>query len=165
MHHQTRPQSFLKYLVTAWLFALPVSGSGLTPIDQVRFHRLLQSHKGKIVLVDFWATWCEPCRAELPALIHLAAKLHSKGFLLLTISADEAEQEEEAYIFLKKTGAPMPAYLKRVEHNERFIDSVDPKWSGALPALFLYDRDGHKVKSFIGETKAAEVEAAIRKLL
>lgn len=85
--------------------------------------------------------------------------------MLLTISADEAEQERAAYTFLKKLGAPMPGYLKRVDNNERFIDSVDPKWSGALPASFLYDRDGRKVKSFIGETKAADIEAAIRNLL
>jgi hypothetical protein len=60
---------------------------------------------------------------------------------------------------------PGPAYIKRVGNDEKFIDSVDPKWSGALPALFLYDRQGRKVKSYIGETDMAALEAAVRKLL
>ena len=165
MHHQTRPQRFLKYLTAVWLFGLPVWGAGLKPIDEARFQNVLQSHRGKIVLVDFWATWCEPCRTELPILTALAAKLHDRGFVLVTISADEPEQEREAYAFLRKTRAPMPGYLKSVEDNQRFIDSVDSKWSGALPALFLYDRRGQRVKSFIGETESAGVEAAVRKLL
>jgi len=49
--------------------------------------------------------------------------------------------------------------------DDKFINSVDPKWSGALPALFLYDRQGKLVKSFIGETELAVIEAAIRKIL
>jgi hypothetical protein len=60
---------------------------------------------------------------------------------------------------------PPPAYIKRVKNDDKFIESVDAQWSGALPALFLYDRQGRKVKSYIGETDMAALEAAIRKLL
>jgi hypothetical protein len=60
---------------------------------------------------------------------------------------------------------PGPAYRKQANDDERFIDAIDPKWSGALPALFLYGRGGRKARSFIGESDMRVVEDAVRKLL
>ena len=58
-----------------------------------------------------------------------------------------------------------PAYLKQADDDDRFINAIDPKWSGGLPALFLYDKTGHKVRSFIGDTEMATIEHAVHKLL
>ncbi len=134
----------------------------LSPIDEAGYRKLLAQHKGQVLLVDFWATWCEPCLVELPQLVKLQGKLRGR-FKLITVSADEPEQEADAARIVQKFGVPPPAYIKRVQDDQIFIDSVDPKWSGALPALFLYDRQGRRVQSFIGETEIAVIEAAIRK--
>jgi len=67
--------------------------------------------------------------------------------------------------FLVKAGIPDPAYLKRVKNDDRFINSIDAKWSGALPALVLYDQSGKKVRTWVGESDLKAVEAAIKKLL
>ena len=83
----------------------------------------------------------------------------------MTISADEPEQEADAEKVLRQAGAPSPAYRKQAKKDEEFIDAIDPQWSGALPALFLYDRQGKKVRSFIGETDMPTLAAAIEKLL
>lgn len=83
----------------------------------------------------------------------------------MTISADEPGKETDAAKFLAENGAPSPAYIRRSKDDDKFINSVDPQWSGALPALFLYDRSGRRVKSFIGEMPVAGIEAAITKLL
>ena len=80
-------------------------------------------------------------------------------------SADEPEQSKAALDFLKKSGVSTPAYLRRAEDDDKFITFIDAKWSGALPALFLYDRKGRKATSFVGETYLAAGEAAIVKLL
>ena len=148
------------------LVAFTVVGTcALVPLDEAGFQKLVASHKGKVVLYDFWATWCEPCRAELPQLVRLEAKLRSQGVELITISADEPETAAQAEKVVKQLTIRAPVYLKQANNDEKFIDSIDVKWSGALPALFLYDKQGHKVRSFIGETDTAAVEAAIRKLL
>ena len=136
------------------------------PVDEASYPRLTSGYKGKVLLVDFWATWCVPCRAELPQIVKLQAKLKAKGVEVITVSADELETVQAAAKFLKDTGAGgLPAYIKRPKDDDKFIGSVDPKWQGALPALFLYDKAGRKVQSFFGETPIAKIEAAIQKLL
>ena len=137
----------------------------LSPVDEAGYRAILKSNTGTVLLVDFWATWCAPCRQEMPLLSRLESRLKDKRFRLVTISADEPEQEPAAVEFLKKSGVTGAAYLRRAKDDDKFINSVDAKWSGALPALFLYDRQGKLVKSFVGETELSVIEAAIRKIL
>ncbi|HUS06656.1 MAG TPA: TlpA disulfide reductase family protein [Bryobacteraceae bacterium] len=153
--------------VLALLIALAVvpafCDNKLIPIDEPGIQRLLSANKGRVVLVNFWATWCEPCRAEVPRLVQLESRLQAKGLKLILISADE--QEATATRFLQTMKVPSPSYLKRAKNDEDFINSFDPKWSGALPAMFLYNRSGKRVKAFIGETDMATVEAAVKPFL
>ena len=154
--------------VLAGLVLAAVCASGAPPLatmDEAGYQRLIAHAKGRVVLVDFWATWCDPCRAEMPQLVRLAARYQARGLELATVSCDEPEQEAGAVAFLEKNGAPAPHYVKRAASDDKFIDAIDPKWSGALPALFLYDRQGRLVKSFIGETEMAALEAAVKRLL
>jgi thiol-disulfide isomerase/thioredoxin len=137
----------------------------LTPLDEAAFRKLIAAGKGKVLLVDFWATWCKPCRAETPALVSLEAKLRARGFQLITVSADEPEQETAAAKFASEMRVPGTAYIRKAKDDDKFINFVDPKWTGALPAMFLYDRAGRKVKAYFGETPAKEIEAAVTKLL
>ena len=147
------------------LLALSLPAAQLVPLDEKGYVQMLQSHHGKVVLVDFWATWCDPCREELPKLVALWKKLDARKFELVTVSVDESENEAAVVSFLDKESVGSPRYVKNADDDQVFIDSVDKKWSGALPALFLYDASGARVGSFIGESDAAEIETAIRKAL
>ncbi|MCS7315095.1 MAG: TlpA family protein disulfide reductase [Bryobacterales bacterium] len=155
----TRRGLLIVLLCAAGLSAQP----RLIPLDAPGYRKLIAENRGQILLVNFWATWCEPCLKELPELVKLHRRLAGR-FRLITVSADEAEQEAEARKILAKFGVPGPHYIKRPGDEDAFIRSVDPSWSGALPALFLYDRQGRRVRSFVGETEIGVVEAGIRKL-
>jgi len=138
----------------------------VTRIDHAAYAKVIGSHRGKVVLSSFWATWCVPCRKEMPQLVQLSHKLAARGFDLVMISADEAEQEAAALKVLKDNRAEGAMYLLKTANNDAFYPTVDPKWaSGELPALFLYDRSGKRVRSFFGETSIPDLEAAIAKLL
>jgi thiol-disulfide isomerase/thioredoxin len=153
-------------LVLCWAAGIVLAQPVLAPLDQSTYPKVLAGHRGKVVLANFWATWCEPCRKEMPELVKLSRTLSARGFDLVLISADEPEQETAARKVLGGLGAASPLYILKTADNDKFYPTVDSKWaSGALPALFLYDRSGKKVRAFIGETSMKDLEAAIAKLL
>ncbi len=156
----------MKLLFSLIVVAAGLAAQTLTPLDQTSYPKIIASHHGKVVLANFWATWCVPCRKEMPQLVQLSRKLAARGFDLLMISADEAEQQGAAAKLLADNRAAGVNYLLKTADNDKFYAAVDAKWSsGELPALFLYDRSGKKVRSFFGETSIADLEAAISKLL
>ncbi len=136
-----------------------------TPVNEATFPKLVASHKGKIVLVSFWATWCVPCRKEMPELVKLEEKLRPRGLDVVTISNDLPDREAAALKVLGENHVGGPPYMKKVADDDKFYDSVDPDWGGVLPALFLYDRNGKRVRSFVGETPIDVIEAAVAKIL
>ena len=137
----------------------------LAPVDETSIQKVLSAQKGKVVVLNFWATWCVPCREEMPQLVAMQKRLAAKGLQLVTVSADEPESAAAAAKFIAEKGVPQPAYIKNAKNDEKFINSLDPKWSGAVPAIFIFDKTGKKVRSFIGEADLKAVEAAITKLL
>lgn len=154
----------------AFLFCLPLLAAEpraptLVPVNEAGFQKMVDAHKGKVVLYDFWATWCAPCRAELPELVMLERKLRSQGVQVVTISADDREHRAGAEKFIKMFDVQGTTYIKQADDDDHFFDAIDPKWNGALPALFLYDKNGHMARSFIGSTDMAALERAIHKLL
>src|SRR5205823_4623400 len=106
LHNQTCPEVIMRLrfvilmLCASALWAQPK----LAPVDESGYQTFLKSNHGKVTLVDFWATWCAPCRKEMPLVAKLENRLREKGFQLVTISADEPEQEGAAVAFLKKSG-------------------------------------------------------------
>lgn len=145
--------------------ALAATPEALAPFNQRVQRELLAASKGQVVLFDFWASWCPPCRAEMPHLVRLEQKLRDRGFRLITVSADEPEDKAAVLALLRKNNVPGPVFIKSTAGDDAFISAIDPKWNGALPALFLYDRQGKLAGKFIGETPIEILEKAIRSLL
>jgi thiol-disulfide isomerase/thioredoxin len=159
-------QASLAFAACAALFpATTLSAAALKPVDEAAYVKMVAASKGKVVLVNFWATYCVPCRKEMPALVGMQQRLAAKGFQLITVSADEPEQEKDAAAFLDKAKVAAPFYVRRAKDDDKFVNSLDPKWSGALPASFLYNRQGKKVKAYFGEVNLTQLEADILKLL
>lgn len=119
------------------------------------------------LLVNFWATWCEPCREEFPDLVKIKAQYPSDRLDFVIVSLDDASDIAKAVPeFLAQTRATsLPAYLLNATDQEAAINLVDPTWSGELPATFLYDRAGKIVYSHKGRIKPDELRAAIEQAL
>lgn len=116
------------------------------------------------LLVNFWATWCDPCREEFPDLVKLDADYTAKRLNFVAVSLDDiADIKTAVPKFLKEMKATMPVVLLNVNDPEPAIHAVDEKWDGALPATFLYDKDGKVVFKYFGRIKPEELRSAIDK--
>jgi thiol-disulfide isomerase/thioredoxin len=112
-------------------------------INEAGFNKLIQERDGKILLLNFWATWCIPCRDEFPDLVKVANRYHDQSVEVVGISADYPDEiESKVEPFLKSQNANFKNYVKDVEDDEAFINLVNREWSGALPATFVYDVSG-----------------------
>ena len=100
----------------------------------------------RAVLVNVWATWCDPCREEMPDLLRVYRAHKDRGLRLVLVSADDEDTRAEAQRFLASQGVDFPSYLKTGD-DMAFINGLDPRWSGALPASFLFDGRG-RVQQF-----------------
>ncbi len=98
-------------------------------------------------------------------LVEVARRYAPQGLAVLGISLDEDAEVTLVRRFLERNKPDFPNYRKQPGNEEAFINAVDPKWSGAIPATFFYARDGREGGRLIGEHKREEFERAIRTLL
>src|SRR6266851_9115902 len=120
--------------------AVRASLPAVTEIDTDALKALLKRGSQRPLLVNFWATWCDPCRDEFPDLVKIDQDYRSKGLDFIAISLDDAADIKTAVPeFLQQVKATMPIYLLNVSDPEPAIIAVDKEWGGALPATFLYD--------------------------
>jgi thiol-disulfide isomerase/thioredoxin len=122
--------------------------------------------KGRVVLVNFWATWCVPCREEFPDLVRLEQKYRDRGLTVVGVSIDSAKDLPAVEKFLAKTQPGFANYRKKSGGDDQvFIDSVDQKWGGELPFSVVYAPDGQKTKVLSGKQSYATFERAVAGLL
>lgn len=138
----------------------------VSAIDTDALKMLLTEHRERPLLVNFWATWCDPCRDEFPDLVKIDHDYRPHALDFVTISLDDfSEIKSEVPKFLGSMKATMPAYLLNVNDPEPAISFVDGRWSGSLPATFLYNAKGEVVYKHFGRVDANELRAAIDKLV
>ena len=133
------------------------SALALSDIDG-RVHDLV-SYRGKVVLINFWATWCEPCRHEMPSIQHLRSKLAGKPFLAFAVNVDEPEARVRQ--FVKTTGLDLPVLL---DPNK----NVTRSWGvRVLPVTFLVGKDGRIRYRVVGDLDWSDekIVAIIRQLM
>jgi thiol-disulfide isomerase/thioredoxin len=127
----------------------------------------LASLKGKVVVVNFWATWCEPCRFEIPEMIGLQQKYSDKGFTILGIAMDD-EGKSVVQPFVEKTQFDVNAHSMTMNYPIVLgNDDIASKFGGliGLPVTIVITPDGKIHKRFIGQVTGPELEKEIKALL
>jgi peroxiredoxin len=123
-------------------------------------HRL-SDLRGKVVLVNFWATWCPPCRREMPSMERLSQRLKDQPFVILGVN--QQEDPEQVFVFTAQVD-PSPNFPILFDRNSKVANA----WGVlGLPASFIVDKQGRVVYRAMGgrEFDHPEIERTIRKLL
>ena len=140
------------------------AGPKVTVVNLAGLKKIIKPH-GKPLLINFWATWCDPCREEFPDLVKLDEQYKGK-IDFITISIDYlSELKRDVPKFLSEMKATMPAYLLHVPDENVAISLLANDWNGSLPMTFLFKGDGSKAYSKMGKVKIPALEAEIKKLI
>jgi thiol-disulfide isomerase/thioredoxin len=131
------------------------------PLGIKSFERLaLAPHHGKPVLVNFWASDCQPCLTELPDLLALQAEVAERAAVVF-VAGDDPARLPQARRMLARRKLTVPSFLLADDDPEPLLAFIDPRWQGELPFTVLYDANHKKVRTFIGAHKKAEFLAAL----
>lgn len=127
----------------------------------------LSQYKGKVVLVNFWATWCDPCREEIPWLIEFQEKYGPRGLVVLGVAMDD-EGKSVVAPYIEKERFTVAG--KSVPMNYPILigtEAVAEKYGGLIgfPTSFLIGRDGRIAKRVIGQLHYEDIDQAIQALL
>jgi len=169
-----------KAILCGWLFVLflsvgAVAQKSSTPtktntaspsiklVDETAIKSLLVP-KGKPLLVNFWATWCDPCREEFPDLVKLDQEYKGK-IDFITISLDDPEDISTTVPkFLSSMKAEMPAYLLKTTDESAVISSISKAWQGAMPFTILYDKNGNATYQREGKITVETLRSELNKV-
>jgi cytochrome c biogenesis protein CcmG, thiol:disulfide interchange protein DsbE len=135
-------------------------------IDLAGYQQLLAKHRGKPLVVNFWATWCEPCRDEYPMIVELAKEFKPQGVSVLGIDMDDDSDMNLVRRFIAKNQPPFPNYRQKPGIDlDGFYNGVNPQWKGTMPQTIFYGRDGNIIGFFLGTRPRAEFEQAFHATL
>jgi thiol-disulfide isomerase/thioredoxin len=134
-----------------------------TPVADLTFPQLngsswrLSEHRGEVVLINYWASWCAPCRQETPGLIDLARDYRYKGLSIVGVSMDEGGKPA-VESFLREFHLPYPVLMPDLASPS--APAID-----ALPTTVLVDRNGRVAKSYFGAVRETVFRADVDRLL
>jgi len=150
----------LAFLVAASLIIVPITsfaGDVVKKIKLAELNTLLESSKGKVVILDLWATWCPPCRKEIPGFINLYKKYKDKGLEIIGVAFDENGQEVVPP-FMKTMGINYQVYLDGGDIARKYDLQ-------AYPTTLVYGKDGKVASKHVGYVSEKEFEDELSNLL
>lgn len=122
----------------------------------------LSDYKGKVILVNFWATWCGPCRKELPALSQISNELKDKDFKLVGVSVDDNQQVLDK--FLQANNLSYPVVLDPEGVYGKYM-SVTGQTQNVIPQTYIIDKNGKVVEAILGSRSKEDFLSILNKYL
>jgi len=108
---------------------------------------MISGNEGKVVVVNFWATWCPPCIKEFPDFIKLHNDYKDQELVVIAISMNEEEELEDIEEFLQNYNPPFPIY-RAATQDEDFYTGVAERWRGEMPLTMVFDRKGEMIRFY-----------------
>ncbi len=131
---------FIYCLITG--FSLAQNNIEVVTIEEHGLQELIDNRNDKLLLLNIWATWCAPCRKEIPDLVKLSESYKS-SVDVIGISIDYPEDLDEKVLpFLENNNVNYVNYISAFKKDENLINFLNKNWGGVLPASFIYNHNG-----------------------
>jgi thiol-disulfide isomerase/thioredoxin len=138
-------------LVLAAVFAVGAAGpavraqsSDIKSVEPKDIKDIVAQNKGKVVVLNFFATWCVPCHTEFPDIIKLQNTYKGRGLQVIEVSMNDVTDKDELQKYLSETKPPFTVYIA-ANTEDQFYKDMDSRWDTALPMTMIFDRTGKNV--------------------
>lgn len=159
----------IKYFFSVILLIVFLNNSfaqDFLPANRNTLDSLKEVYKGKVLFVNFWATWCKPCTEEFPDILKINSEYKDKDFKLIFVSLDFGKDlETQTQKYLSKMNVEFTTYYNAFKNDEDLINYMDKKWEGSIPGTFIFDKNGKLRKTFIGKTDFSDFKEAVDKYI
>ncbi len=134
------------------LFFISISSqTKVLTVGKEDLKKTINERNNKSLLINIWATWCIACREEFPDLVRLSQE-YSNKIDFIAISVDYPDEVGSKVIpFIDKNNVTFPVYISGFNKDEELIELLNKNWNGALPASFIYDKEGVQIKFLEGK--------------
>ena len=146
-------------LCLSLLAGLAHAADRITPIAADTFGAELEARKGRVLLVNFWATWCRPCLEEIPVLQALASQ--DPELDLVPVSLDDAGARANVAVFIQAWFPGFRSWLSQEREMDALVSVIDTAWNEVLPTTYVIDRSGQVTARLQGGKSADEFAAAV----
>lgn len=144
------------------MLSLSARSAEITPLDAAGLSAELERLDDRVVLVNFWATWCRPCLEEIPIFMELAEELGAQGFSLVAVSLDDiGSLESQVTPFVQKWFPEFSSFISTEYEMDTMVSAVDQAWNEVLPTSYILARDGRVAERIQGKLSKAEFRARI----
>lgn len=131
-------------------------------IQASEFKQVLNDHRGNVLIVNFWATWCAPCLKEIPDLLRLQQEKTADGVRLIGVAVDEPTvNSAEVERFRSRYFPAFQTYARAGAEMDELAQVIDPTWNEVVPTTYLIDREGRVVKRIQGKKSLEEFRSAL----
>jgi thiol-disulfide isomerase/thioredoxin len=144
---------FLLLALAAGCAAPEQPGDGdvlLVPVDADRLEDEIASLGADVVVLNAWATWCGPCRIEMPEFVAFSEDAAADNIAVRFVSMDEPGLRQKAEEVLESYGVKGVSYIRAEDTGIGFLSRLHPQWAGQLPATFVFDGQGELLDFWIG---------------
>lgn len=173
IHWLNQPIRCSLFFLCCALFAWPAASAPklpsepvtrVIPADAKTIMKTVRNPGAKAVLLNVWATWCEPCREEMPDIVRFHQENQQRGLRVVLVSGDSIEEKPLVEQFLSKQGIHFQTYIK-AGNDMDFIDGIDRRWNGNLPVSLLYDGQGKLVHFWSGKVSFQVLQQTFEHLI
>jgi thiol-disulfide isomerase/thioredoxin len=134
----------------------------VTPLSEQGLDSLLEHRAGRPLVLNLWATWCEPCREEFPDLLKVAPEFPGVDAAALSVDYPD-EIDSKIRPFLRTLTITLPVFVSAAKTQDRVINRLSGAWNGALPATFIYSSKGEPDTFYVGKRTLAQFRSAFRR--